>query len=79
MTTLTETEWDKRFTQITPTEGVVDDPAGLPDIVRQCWTLVEANGHEYMIPGIHIVNKIGYLATEELWIDDDLLHEWRLT
>lgn len=37
---------------------------------RSVWTLVEENGHSYIIPGYHHINRLGYFITEVTWDDD---------
>lgn len=40
---------------------------------RTVWTLVEADGRLFIESGLHIVNRLGYLVTEEP-VDDDTVY-----
>jgi hypothetical protein len=40
---------------------------GYPE--EQIWTYIEADDKHYVIAGYHLVNRIGYLVTEEPWGD----------
>lgn len=35
------------------------------------WTLVDADGKEYIIAGWHFVNRLGYFVTEESFTDSN--------
>lgn len=44
-------------------------------VVRQAepdkvWTRIEADGQEYIINGLHYVNRVGYYITENGWWGD---------
>jgi len=40
---------------------------------RQIWTLVNGDdGNDYVIPGYHYVNRIGYFLTENEWENEDV-------
>jgi hypothetical protein len=36
------------------------------------WTIVDAEGRLYLIPGINFVNRIGYVLCAEPWDDAEL-------
>lgn len=40
------------------------------------WTIVESgddvDGNWYAAPGLHVVNKLGYVVTDKAWIDETL-------
>ena len=36
---------------------------------QSVWTLVDTDGHSYIIPGYHHVNRLGYFITEVTWDD----------
>lgn len=36
------------------------------------WTLIEADGEWYIIPGYHLVNRLLYFYTEIPWEDENL-------
>ena len=76
MATLTEEQWEIRFTATH--EGILerDDERLDPNKPRQCWTVLEVDGVLYVIPGLHLVNAVGYVSTFEPWTDADLLEEW---
>lgn len=44
--------------------------------VNHVWTVVESgddtDGNWYAIPGVHYVNRLGYIVTERPWMDDTL-------
>jgi len=53
----------------------VDIPKGTE--VHTIWTLVDAEGQLQLVPGWHIVNRLGYYITEKPWIEgDDLWVRW---
>ena len=42
------------------------------DIVKsydnnQVWTLIEVEDKRYLIPGFHVVNRLGYFLTSNIW------------
>lgn len=74
--TLSEPDWEARFTSIKPEPELIRETSELPENMRQCWTVVDADGVYYIIPGVHTVNAVGYVATKEEWSDSDLLSEW---
>lgn len=71
--TLTEEQWEIRFTPVHPEASLT-----LPDPleIRKTWTVIEVDGVYYIIPGIHTVNRVGFIITKEEWTDADLLDEW---
>ncbi len=48
-----------------------DEARGHP--VEHVWTIVESgddmDGNWYAIPGLHYVNRLGYVVTEQPWVD----------
>lgn len=38
---------------------------------RNVWTWVEAEGHGYIVPGFHYVNRVGYFITEVPFTEED--------
>jgi len=41
------------------------------------WTLVDAEGNPVLLPGWHLVNRLGYYITEKPWTEDtDLWVKW---
>jgi len=52
--------------------AVLDEPPG--DVMaplEHVWTVVDGDdGDMYAIPGYHIVNKVGYVITENPWHDE---------
>lgn len=38
------------------------------------WTLIEEDGIQWLDPGMHFVNRLGYFVTQEEWSDEDLLY-----
>ena len=64
--------------------GIITDPQDLlfefaavkDHPIKHVWTVVEsgddADGNWYAIPGVHYVNRLGYVLTEKPWEDDTL-------
>jgi len=54
------------------------DTAGV--LPEQVWTVVEEDDGEeqklFILPGYHLVNKLGYIVTEQLWDDTDTEYDW---
>lgn len=78
MATMTEDEFDKRFTVIESAgNGSYHErvPEGVPP--ERVWTAVDGDdGGIYLLPGYHIVNKVDYVITEEPWDDTIEEVEW---
>ena len=34
---------------------------------EQVWTLIEVEDKRYLIPGFHVVNRLGYFLTYNIW------------
>lgn len=69
MQQLSEDEFDQQFTVVPDSQGDAVRPHvdGIPDHSRHLWTIVEAEGSLYALSGLHYVNRIGYILTEEAW------------
>jgi hypothetical protein len=69
MQQLSEDEFDQQFTVVPDAQGDAVRPQadGIPDDSRHLWTIVEAEGSLYALSGLHCVNRIGYILTEEAW------------
>lgn len=65
------------ITQDAPYDGCMFETFGEElDFVRkhaaeQIFTLVEAEGYTFVVPGFHIVNRLGYLLVEQPWTKAD--------
>jgi hypothetical protein len=72
MKQLTEDEFDAQFTVVlgADAESVRDDYQGIDPDSKHLWTIVDAAGSLYAVTGVHFVNLIGYLVTEEAWTED---------
>lgn len=77
---LTETEFDEQFTVVPEHDGqlVRDRMPGSDPQSRCLWTIVESDdgGDLYAVPGVHYVNRIGYIVTEETWTEAIVCAEW---
>lgn len=40
---------------------------------REIFTLVEADGYEYVVAGFHVVNRLGYFIVKQPWTSDAFL------
>ena len=69
MQQLSEDEFDQQFTVVPDAQGdaVRPDSNGIQDDSRHLWTIVEGEGSLYALSGLHYVNRIGYILTEEAW------------
>lgn len=50
---------------------------GIP--TERVWTIVETGGDDenwYALPGVHIVNRIGYAVTDKPWTDEAVTAVW---
>ncbi len=45
--------------------------------VEHIWTVLDADGTLYIVPGHHYVNRMGYYVTEQAWEESDLEDEYR--
>jgi hypothetical protein len=77
MKQLTEDEFDEQFTVVLGADGesVRDDYKGIDPNSKNLWTIVDADGSLYAVSGVHFINRIGYLVTEEAW-DEDIEAVW---
>lgn len=41
---------------------------------EQIFTLVETEGYTYVVPGFHIVNRLGYLLVEQPWDNREIIY-----
>lgn len=37
---------------------------------EKVWTYVQADNDEYIVTGVHLVNRLGYFVTKEPWTED---------
>ncbi|KIA72670.1 hypothetical protein ANMWB30_24380 [Arthrobacter sp. MWB30] len=72
MNNLKEAEFDTRFTPVPNNEGDVvrPDHHGYSRDSKHLWTIVEAESALYAITGWHLVNRVGYLITEQPWEEE---------
>ena len=71
MKQLTEDEFDDQFTPIEDANGDSVRPV-IGDIdpdSSKLWTIVDCDGALYALSGLHRVNRVGYLLTEEAWTE----------
>ena len=79
MKLLTEEEFDKEFTVIEPPSGEAYwEYNELENTEGYVWTAADGEDGEsiYLTPGYHIVNKIGYIVTEETNEDEEMQVHW---
>lgn len=43
------------------------------DNTRNIWTWIDGDDGSYLVPGYHLVNRIGFFITEKMWSDGDLV------
>lgn len=56
----------------------LEDLAGVPE--NRIWTIVDSGtGDLYASPGLHTVNRLGYITTERPWDDDIPDAEWSIS
>ena len=72
MKTLTEAEFDAKFTVVQGPDGddVRPDYNGIEPDSKHLWTITEGGNSLYALTGAHFVNRIGYIVTEEAWDED---------
>lgn len=77
MKNLTEDEFDARFTVVPDARGDSVRPTfgGIQADSKHLWTILDAEGSLYAVTGLHYVNRIGYLLTEEAW-DQEIEAVW---
>lgn len=66
--------FDRRYEPIYVRDGNADrdpdDPLVRELYIRHVWTVVEGDtGRMYVVPGFHMVNRIGLLVTRNKWSD----------
>jgi hypothetical protein len=88
MATLTDTDWDSRFTMVPPENGdtywpieALREDGQIPENrLHNVWTVIEADFDLYIVPGYHFVNRFNgrdsYIVTAEQWTEADLDNEW---
>jgi len=37
---------------------------------NQVWTIIDSDGEWYVLPGFHIVNRLGYFVTEQVYNEE---------
>lgn len=70
MKQLTQDEFENQFTVLESADGesIRDDCSGIASDSKHLWTIVDGDdGGMYALSGVHYVNRIGYLVTEEAW------------
>lgn len=72
MKQITEEEFDARFSVIPDADGetIRPDCIGIAEDSKHLWTIVDADGSLYALTGLHFVNRLGYLLTEEAWDEE---------
>lgn len=73
MTQLSQEEFEDQFTVIDSADGetIRDDHNGVAADSKHLWTIVDGDdGGMYALSGVHYVNRIGYIVTEEAWGED---------
>lgn len=43
---------------------------------NKVWTIVDSEGELYLIAGLHFVNRMGYILSNEDWAEEDLQEEY---
>lgn len=74
---ISETDFDEQWGVRQRMDGnlfTFDDVKGEPP--EHVWTVVEsgddADGNWYASPGLHVVNRLGYVLTQRPWVDATL-------
>lgn len=69
MKQLTEDEFDAAFTIVPNADGeeIRPNADGIDAASQHLWTAVDADGDIYLLTGYHLVNRIGYVVTQEPW------------
>lgn len=72
MKQLTEDEFDAQFTVTPDAQGETVRPSAdsIDPDSKHVWTLVDADGSLYAVSGWHLVNRAGYILTEEAWTEE---------
>src|SRR5688572_10823768 len=73
MVNITESQFEEMFQPIFDEEDSWVKDELKPDCdARRVWTMIEGDdSHDYIIPGIHLVNKLYYIETITPWDRDD--------
>ena len=71
MKDLTEDEFDAKFTAVPDAAGdtIRPDETGLDLAATNLWTIVENDGELTALSGVHKVNRLGFLITQEHWTE----------
>lgn len=69
---ITEDEFEEKYQPVwNDDEAMTDDPPAGVD-TNHVWTIVEGElDYQYAIPGIHVVNRVGYIQTKKPWETGD--------
>lgn len=77
---LTEDQFFEIYKPISKKDGtlVLEKYETLDVDLHNVWTLVDGdNGGSFAIPGYHLVNRFGYVITEERWDTDEIEAVWQ--
>ena len=71
---LTEAEYDDKYGPIMGPDdsGIWEYEDAKTKPTEHVWTVVEVDGDLYVIPGWHVVNRIGYNVTEQPWEHENI-------
>lgn len=74
-TFISETEFENEWKVFMRPNGDLFDHEDIKDHhINHVWTIVESgsdeDGNWYASPGLHYVNRIGYVMTEKPWTDE---------
>lgn len=76
---LSETQWEDTFEPLDGPDGTMLWDS-VPDGTQAdtVWTVVDSDDGErsLVLPGIHVVNRIGYSVTAVPWTDPDTVGVW---
>lgn len=72
MKQLTEDEFDAQFTVVPDAGGdnVRPKHQGIDPDSKHLWTIIDADGNLYAVSGVHRINRLGYVVTEEAWTEE---------
>lgn len=72
MKTLTEDEFDTKFTVVPNDDGETIRPTsdGIDPDSKHLWTILDGDEALYASSGFHYVNRVGYLLTVEAWTEE---------
>lgn len=43
---------------------------------KKVWTIIDAEGELYLIAGLHFVNRMGYILSNEDWTEEELQKDY---